>query len=109
MIDRGARTVITSYYHGYYRDARSCPRGFKFKHGVCRPRGWSKPRYVIGQPLPRYVVVQPMPPLLVRQLPPPPMGYMYQYADGDVLMVAEATHRVVDAVVAVNAAMNALR
>ncbi|MDA5193498.1 DUF1236 domain-containing protein [Govanella unica] len=109
VIDRGARGVISNYYGGYYRDMRDCPRGYAVRHGVCRPRGWAKQRYVIGEPLPRYVVVQPMPTMLVRELPQAPMGYGYRYVDGDVLLVANATHRVVDAVVAVNAAMNGMR
>ncbi|MDA5193497.1 DUF1236 domain-containing protein [Govanella unica] len=106
VIDRGARHAIDNYYGGYYKNAKSCPRNFKFKHGVCRPNGWKKQRYVVGKPLPRTVVIQPMPPVLMRQLPPAPRGYGYRYVDGDVLLIADATHRVVDAVFAVNAAMN---
>lgn len=96
------RAIISDYY----QSVKPCPPGLAKKHNGCRPPGQAKKSYVIGRPLPGGY--EPLPPVLMQRMPPPPRGYVYGYVDGDVLMIAEATHRVVDAVVAVNAAMNAI-
>ncbi|MCH8684494.1 RcnB family protein [Pedomonas mirosovicensis] len=98
--DRSYRDVVVRYYdsHRY-----SCPPGLiETRHG-CLPRGQAKKRYVIGQPLPRTVIIEDLPYDLRRQLPPPPSGYIYRRVDGDVLLIAEATKKVIDAVVLLSA------
>lgn len=99
-IDRPHRDVIVRYYgeHGY-----SCPPGLVKTRSGCIPKGHAKKRYVIGRPLPSTVIVEPLPRDLVVMLPPPPSGYIYRRVDGDVLLVAEATKKVLDAVVLMSA------
>ncbi|MEX6723264.1 RcnB family protein [Parapedomonas caeni] len=95
-IDRGHRDRIARYAHDHHW---RCPPGLmQTRHG-CLPKGHTKKRYVIGRPLPSYVVIEPMPRDLVVMLPPPPRGYIYRRVDGDVLLIAEATRHVLDAVV----------
>lgn len=100
--DSGRRAIVSDYY----QQVKPCPPGLAKKRNGCRPPGQARKSYVIGSPL--RGGYEPLPPVLMRRMPPPPAGYVYGYVDGDVLMIAEATHRVVDAVVAVNAAMNAI-
>ncbi|RIK93519.1 MAG: hypothetical protein DCC73_08040 [Proteobacteria bacterium] len=98
-----ARRII----EGYYRDTyRPCPPGLAKKNRHCLPPGQAKKRYAIGAPLPAGVMFGPLPGPLAHRLPPPPRGYIYGYVDNDVLLMAEATHRVVDAIVAIDAVMN---
>lgn len=92
----------------YYRSTTHCPPGLAKKNNGCSPPGQAKKRYQVGRVLQPDLRDHGLPPVLHRRLPPPPEGYIYRHVDGDVLLVAEATHRVVDAVVAVNAAINAL-
>lgn len=99
------RVVIENYY----REGRHCPPGLAKKKNGCLPPGHAKKHYHLGKPLPHYVKVERLPRYLRHRLPPPPQGYVYGYVDNDVLLIAEATRQVMDAVVAVNAAMNALR
>lgn len=89
------RDIIVHYYD---RSGWRCPRGLAKKHNGCYPPGFSKKRYVIGQPLPRYVVIEPLPRDLIYSLPPPPAGYYYRRVDGDILLIAEATKHVIDAI-----------
>lgn len=105
IFTREVRVVIEDYY----RSGKHCPPGLAKKRNGCLPPGHAKKRYHIGKELPRHVRAERLPRYLRDRLPPPPAGYVYGYVDNDVLLIAEATHRVVDAVVAVNAAMNALR
>lgn len=100
--DAGTRASINRYYAGYYKTAKSCPRGYKFRQNVCRPTGWTKQRYTIGKPLPRSVVMRPIPTNLYRQLPPAPSGHAYRFVDGDLLLIAAGKNIVVDAIIAMN-------
>lgn len=84
-----------------------CPPGLA-KKGSCLPPGQLKKRYVVGHSLPHGVVYVPEPDYGRYELPPPPHGHVYGYVDGDLLLIAEATKRVVDAIVAVEAAARAI-
>lgn len=101
--DSRARGVIGDYY----RRHPDCPPGLAKKNNGCLPPGLAKKRYQIGAALPYELRGRRPPRDLYHALPPPPAGHVYGYVDGDVLLVAEATHRVVDAIVAVDAAVNA--
>jgi hypothetical protein len=59
---------------------------------------WRRP-YRIGYELPNDVSWRYVPSDLARRLPPPPYGHSYVNVDRDVLLVAEASKRVIDAVV----------
>ena len=94
--DRHHRDVIVRYYDSH---RISCPPGLVETRTGCLPRGQAKKRYAIGRPLPDTVIIETLPYDLMRQLPPPPHGYIYRRVDGDVLLIAEATKKVIDAVV----------
>lgn len=94
--DRSHRDVIVRYYSTH---KASCPPGLLKTSKGCLPKGQSKKRYVVGKTLPRSVVIETLPNDLYRQLPPPPRGHIYRRVDGDVLLIVEATRKVVDAVV----------
>lgn len=93
----------------YYASRSHCPPGLAKKQNGCLPPGQAKKRYRVGGVLPQDLWNSQPPEDLRRRLPPPPDGHIYSHVDGDVLLVAEATHRVVDAVVAVDAAIKALK
>jgi hypothetical protein len=81
-----------------------CPPGLAKKNNGCMPPGLAKKRYAIGERLPdgvRYVPVYDHGRYGLRD---PAEGLIYARVDGDLLLIAEATKRVIDAVVAVDAA-----
>jgi Ni/Co efflux regulator RcnB len=103
-IPNDERMVIREYYVERY----PCPPGHmkKGKRGCLteahprygRDRHY-KVRYVIGKPLPPEVVYAEVPqPLLVRLGGPPSPGLRYVQVDDDVLLISEATKKVIDAV-----------
>lgn len=94
--------------YNYYKNHTNCPPGLAKKNNGCLPPGQAKKRYSMGQPLPAGIHVGAVPDQLHKWIGPPPQGHYYGYVDGDLLLVANATHRVVDAIVAVDAAANAL-
>ena len=78
-------SVVTTYY------GRPC-------HPYARWRGdWRRP-YEIGYALPPGVRFAPPPHALYRQLRPAPYGYSYVSVDGDLLLIADATRLIVDAI-----------
>ena len=94
--------------YNYYRNHSNCPPGLAKKNNGCLPPGQAKKRYSIGQPIPDGIHIDIVPDDLRKWIGPPPHGHYYGYVDGDLLLVANATHRVVDAIVAIDAAANAL-
>lgn len=95
------RVVVTRYIVEDYHE--HCPPGLRKKHNGCRPPGHAKKHYVIGQPLPEVVVWEPVPQPLLVQLEPVPVGYQYVRVDNDVLLVSEASHKVIDAITLLSA------
>ncbi|WP_417515975.1 hypothetical protein [Minwuia sp.] len=88
---------------------KNCPPGLAKKNNGCLPPGLAKKRYAIGQPVPDDVRIIYVPADQYPDLPRPRDGHIYARVDGDLLLIAEATRRVVDAVVAVDAAARATR
>lgn len=88
---------------GYLRDSyyKRCPPGLRKKHNGCLPPGQAKKRYVIGEALPPSY--RPVPEALLVRIGPPPPGTFYAYMDNDVLLVAEATRHILDAVTLLSA------
>ncbi len=89
------RTVIREYVSGDYR--RHCPPGLAKKRNGCLPPGQAK-KYRVGERLPRDVVYYPVPRDLLAELAPVPSGYEYVRVDKDILLIGEATKKVIDAV-----------
>jgi Ni/Co efflux regulator RcnB len=99
-IGGGDRDVIRNYIR---RDSEAhCPPGLAKKHNGCLPPGIAK-KYAVGQRLPDDVAIMPVPDDLLALLQPAPRGYMYARVDKDVLLVSEATKKVVDAVTLLSA------
>jgi Ni/Co efflux regulator RcnB len=96
VIDNRDRTVIRQYVEQDYR--RHCPPGLAKKHNGCLPPGQAKKKYRVGYVLPRDVEYRPVPRDLLVQLQPVPSGYEYVQVDKDVLLMSEATKKVIDAI-----------
>ncbi|MDD3182983.1 MAG: hypothetical protein PHD48_09295 [Alphaproteobacteria bacterium] len=77
-----------------------CPPGLAKKHNKCTPVGHTV-RYQIGHPLPSYY--RPLPQMLRVEMGAPPPGTFYAMVDNDVLLVTEATKKILDAVTLLSA------
>lgn len=93
-LDAGEVAVVRTRIQPYY--VRHCPPGLAKKHNGCRPPGHTH-RYVIGQPY--YGPYWEVPHDVIVTLPYPPRGSRYIWVDRDILLVSEATKKVLDAVV----------
>ena len=102
IIDSSDRTVLRRYLNDDY--SKKCPPGLAKKQNGCVPPGHAK--YVIGKTLPRDVVYQPVPRYVLEQLGPVPAGYSYVRVDQDVLLIAEASKKIIDAVTLLSAVKN---
>lgn len=84
-----------------YAGPKPCPPGLAKKNNGCLPPGQAKKRYQVGQPLPTGVQFVPV---TAANLPDPQPGQIYVEVDGDLLLMAEATRKVIEAVLLVDAA-----
>ncbi|MEK7801812.1 MAG: hypothetical protein AAB276_05095, partial [Pseudomonadota bacterium] len=106
--DRNPRVVIYDNDHdivrGYItRDYnKHCPHGLKKKHNGCQPPGHAK-RYIIGDTLPRDVVYYQLPDDILVHMRPAPRGYEYVRVDTDILLIGEASKKIIDAVTLLSA------
>ncbi|MFY9287960.1 MAG: RcnB family protein [Alphaproteobacteria bacterium] len=98
------RKIIRQYIVDDYRS--NCPPGLAKKHNGCMPPGQAKKRYHVGHVLPQDVVWEPIPQPLLVKLRPAPVGYRYVRVDTDVLLIAEASHKVIDAITLLSAVGN---
>lgn len=98
MFDSYDQAVIQEYLSKAYK--KNCPPGLAKKAGGCLPPGQAK-KYTIGQPL--QVSWQSLPQDLVAMLGSVPSGYKYVMVDRDVLLIAEASKKVIDAVTLLSA------
>ena len=101
VIGTDDRDYIRDHLAGDYR--RNCPPGLAKKRNGCLPPGQAKKRYQIGHPLPSDIVYIPISLDLRRHLSPIPAGYQYVQVDKDVLLIAEASKKVIDAVTLLSA------
>lgn len=90
------------HIRGYLRESYRphCPRGLAKKHNGCLPPGQAK-HYAVGGHLPH--TYQPVPQELLVRIGPPPSGTFYAMVDSDVLLVTEATKKILDAVTLLSA------
>jgi len=102
-IGSGDRVRIQNYLANDYR--RNCPPGLAKKHNGCMPPGQAK-KYRVGYPLPHDVVFFPVTGDLLDYLSPVPRGYRYVQVDKDVLLIGEASKKVIDAVTLLSAVGN---
>jgi hypothetical protein len=97
LISGSDRDILRSYLRNNYRS--NCPPGLAKKNNGCLPPGIAK-KYTIGKPL--GVGFSSLPGNLLGRLHPP-HGYRFVRVDQDILLMAEATKKVVDAVTLLSA------
>lgn len=90
------RAAVQDYFAGQYRKG-SCPPGLAKKHNGCMPPGQAK-KWTMGRPLPRDVIFYDLPPAILMQLGPPPSRHRFVRVAQDILLLAEGTGMVVDAI-----------
>lgn len=89
------RTVIFDYYNESFKSG-NCPPGLEKKNNSCTPPGLSK-KWVVGRTLPHDIVRYELPAAVVVQLGPPPIGHRYVRVASDILLIAEGTGMIIDA------------
>jgi hypothetical protein len=89
------RETIKLYLKQNY--GRKCPPGLAKKNNGCLPPGIAK-KYIIGQQLPESVIT--------NSLYPPGYGQKYVQVDKDVLLIEQASRKVIDAVTLLSAVGN---
>lgn len=94
------RLVIQKYLGDDHR--RACPPGLAKKHNGCLPPGLAK-KYKVGKSLPDDLRWELVSDDLARLLKKPPAGYQYVQVDKDILLIGEATKKVIDAVTLISA------
>jgi hypothetical protein len=99
-IQSSDRVIIQGYLADHYRP--KCPPGLAKKRNGCLPPGQAK-KYHSGQILPTHVKWKPVPHDLFVRLQAPPPGASYVMVDRDVLLITEATRKVLDAVTLLSA------
>lgn len=102
-IDFGDRDIIRDYIRDDYRS--NCPPGLAKKRNGCMPPGQAK-KYRIGYSLPDDLRWHSIDDDLRRRLDPLPRGYDYVRVDKDILLIGEATKKVIDAVTLISAVEN---
>lgn len=94
------REIISTFLRDDHR--RHCPPGLAKKNNGCLPPGQAK-KYAIGSVLPPDVVALPLPDSLLDLLGAAPHGYQYVQVDKDILLIGEASKKVIDAVTLLSA------
>lgn len=99
-IGTGDREKIKSYIKKSY--SKKCPSGLAKKNNGCLPPGIAK-KYGVGRTLPHDVSFSDLPRDLLDLLNPAPRGYKYVQVDKDILLIGEASKKVIDAVTLLSA------
>lgn len=103
-IDDKDRVSLKRYIEDDYR--KGCPPGLAKKNNGCLPPGQAMKRYRVGYPLPSDIEYEIVPGYILETLRPAPRGYQYVRVDKDVLLIGEATKKVIDAVTLLSAVGN---
>ena len=90
------RKVVRNYYGEQSRVGR-CPPGLAKKNNGCMPPGQAR-KWAVGQPLPRDVVYYSVPQSSIIQLGAPPPAHRYVRVASDILLIANGTGLIVDAI-----------
>jgi len=86
---------VRSYYTEQYHSGH-CPPGLAKKNNGCMPPGQAK-KWQVGRPLPNDVVSYDLPREVVVELGPPPPHHRFVRVASDILLIAEGTGMIVDA------------
>lgn len=97
------RKKIKSYIKNRY--VKKCPPGLAKKNNGCLPPGIAK-KYSLGKALPHELDYANLPSDLLDLLNPAPRGYKYVQVDKDILLIGEASKKVIDAVTLLSAVGN---
>lgn len=97
----GDRITIRGLLAERYRP--NCPPGLAKKRNGCLPPGIAKKRYRVGYPLESGLEFEYLPDAWLSRLGPVPVGYQYVMVDKDVLLISEASHKVIDAITLLSA------
>ena len=95
IIEDNDRIYIKEYLSKNY--SKHCPYGLAKKHNGCKPQGHSK-RYILGEILDEDIAFEELPYDLLIKLKPAPKDYRYVQVDDKVLLIAEASKKIIDAV-----------
>ncbi len=87
---------IHEYYSKQFRKG-NCPPGLAKKGNGCMPPGQAK-KWKIGQPIPKDVIFYDLPSSVLDRLGPPPSRHRFVRVAKDILLIAEGTGMVVDAI-----------
>jgi Ni/Co efflux regulator RcnB len=90
------RQVINRYYTEQHQSGH-CPPGLAKKNNGCMPPGQAK-KWQVGHRIPRDVIFYDLPPSIVTQLGTPPSGHRFVRVASDILLIAEGTGLIVDAI-----------
>lgn len=90
------RQEVHHYYAEQFRSG-NCPPGLAKKENGCQPPGLAK-KWVVGRPLPPDVTIYELPAVVIDMIGPPPLGQRYVRVANDILMIAEGTSMVMDAI-----------
>lgn len=97
IIDHDRSTLLN-----YLESRHHCPPGLAKKNNGCLPPGQAK-KYMRGMVVEPGIQWIPLPHDVVVRLTPPPPGALYVQVDQNVLLVTEATRKVLDAVTLLSA------
>lgn len=95
VIGSSNREAIKTYLKETY--GKKCPPGLAKKNNGCLPPGIAK-KYAVGQVLPEGVVAGTLPAALLKELYPAARGQKYIQVDKDILLIDQATRKVLDAI-----------
>lgn len=101
--DDDRRDAVRRYLENDFR--RNCPPGLAKKHNGCLPPGLAK-KYRVGDALPPGLDIRAVPRDLLDLLGTAPRGHQYVQVDNDILLIAEASRKVIDAVTLFSAVGN---
>lgn len=90
------RMSVHKYYADQFRGGH-CPPGLAKKGNGCMPPGQAK-KWKMGQPLPKDVIFYDLPSRVLDQLGSPPSRHRFVRVAKDILLIAEGTGVVVDAI-----------
>lgn len=103
LIGASNREAIKGYLKEHY--GRTCPPGLAKKNNGCLPPGIAK-KYTLGQPLPEGVLATSLPDDLLKLLYLPRYGQKYVQVDKDILLIDQASRKVIDAITLLSAIGN---
>ena len=91
-----SRRIVYDYYGSQQRSG-FCPPGLAKKNNGCMPPGQAK-KWQRGEPLPSDLPYHDLPRDILSKLPPLPANHRYVQIAQDILIIANGSRRVLDAV-----------